>query len=565
MMLTKLSWQRTVGLIVSLAAVTVIGVSAVRESARAAEPLEGAAVTSADVRVLVAAAKSCPTLTPSRLAGQVMVASGFTDRPVEAMAAVGATGVAALSSAVWNKWTPWPGASPGDRAAGITALAHHMCQMIGQIRSVKLAGDPWSLALAAHYAGMEKVVGAGAVPASARDYVDTVNRYAAWYALQPQFGGTGDRTEADPPTAPAVDTPAAVVPDSYVAPIVAAGKVCPDMPPSRIAAQIMAASGFDAQRLGPTGEQGVAQFLPQVWVSYVAPSSDATPWDPTAAVAALGATMCTLIGRATAAGETAPAAFLSALAVFTRGEEATDASVSNLAALIRRYQDVYARDTRLGAAPAPATSATPAPPPSRTAATRPPDKAPATRAPTGKSTKAPARDDQPAILTASADGSGRPYGPYFLYNSATKLCADLPGYAAGPRDGPVLQAPCARTTADNQEWSFVPRSTDDSGHQLYWIRNIDDNFCIDPPGLGPVGASTPLDETGCFDQDNQYFRLEPTFRAHGRQYYWLRDVASNLCLDVPGYGTGGVNAQLQVSFCSQHDDQDWALIEKSSW
>jgi hypothetical protein len=68
--------------------------------------------------------------------------------------------------------------------------------------------------------------------------------------------------------------------------------------------------------------------------------------------------------------------------------------------------------------------------------------------------------------------------------------------------------------------------------------------------------------TVCLDQDNQYFRLEPTITSGGWQYYWLRNTATNLCLDVPGTGTGGLTSQLEISPCAANDDHDWAFVKK---
>jgi hypothetical protein len=63
----------------------------------------------------------------------------------------------------------------------------------------------------------------------------------------------------------------------------------------------MAASGFQADVLGPTGAQGAAQFLPQIWAQY-APSPSASPWDPGAAVPALSTAMCDLVAQLTSLG-----------------------------------------------------------------------------------------------------------------------------------------------------------------------------------------------------------------------------------------------------------------------
>jgi hypothetical protein len=406
---------------------------------------------------------------------------------------------------------------------------------------------------------MEAVVVAGGIPPGAADYVDTVERYANWYALQPAFGGSGQASPAAGEEPVVTDAPVVRVPDGYVDEVVAAGRRCPEMPATRIAAQIMVTSGFDPQRLGATGEQGIAQFLPQIWVSYVPPAANRTPWDPSAAIPALATTMCALIKRA------GPAGYPGALAVFTRGS--ADVPATALAGIVTRDQAEYAKDTRL--APAGAGRPSPsAPAPSQPSAGPPPSGQAQAKPPSGTKKPAPGKTaggSRPAVMAADADGSGRSYGPYFIYNFATKQCVDLPGYGAGTRDGPVNQFPCAKTGTDNQEFAFVPRAVDDDGYQLYWIRNVDDGWCVDPPGLSTVASSTSLDETGCYDADNQYFRLEPRFTSGGRQFYWLRNTVADMCVDVPGKGDGGNDARLALVPCLANDDHEWALVLKSEW
>lgn len=530
-------WRRPVVLrvVLAIALLTGAGGFAALQAARAAEPLEGNQLSAQDVRILVSAASSCAALTPARLAGQIMVASNFGNQPVAEMRGNGATGVAALTPEQWQKNVPWPGAVPNDREAAITALAHLMCRLVGQSRAVKIAEDPWRVALAAYRLGMDQVITAGGIPDGAKDYADTVERYANWYAVQPALGGA--------PAAPASlaaypsGGPVVRVPDPYVKAVVAAGKICTGMPATRIAAQIMVTSGFDPGRLGPAGEQGIAQFLPKVWAANVKSPASKSPWDPAVAIPALVRTMCKLIKQA---GGQYPAA----LAAFTRGEPTAPAGT--LAEAVAKAEGEYAKDTRLRPprTPAPTGSATPKP-----------DKT--------KASAKPTRDNQPAIK--AADSAGRAYGPYFILNLATKMCFDLPGYGPGTRDGPVNQAPCNKTGDDNEEWTFEPRAVDGKGYQLYWIRNADDGFCLDPPGNSTVSSGTELGETGCYDQDNQYFRLEPKKTSGGFKYYWLRNTVADMCVDVPGVGSGGADARLALVPCQSNDDHEWALVEKSEW
>lgn len=534
------SLSRPVFLGSALALIVLLGAGAfvARQAANAAEPLEGGKASAADVRILVSAAASCPSLTPARLAGQVMAASAFGATPVEGMRDGGATGVAALTPQEFQQYVPWEGAKPTDRDAAITALAHLTCSLTGQARTLNLDEDPWRLALAAKRIGLDGVITAGGL-GTAQEHVNTVERYATWYALQPEFGGAA----ASPRPGPGYATAGAIlpIPEAYVTSIVAAGKYCAEVPPALVAAQVMAVSGFDAGKLGPAGEQGIAQFLPQVWSDNVK-SLTRSPWQPAVAIQFLGRTMCKLVKES--GGQYAPA-----LAAFTRGS--VTAEVTALAEAIDKAQAEYAKDTRMQLAPAktPATGANSgAPKPSKSA--KP--------APTQKE-----RTNQPAIMAADAKEGN--YGPYFILNLATKMCVDVGGFGATEVDGPVNQFTCAKTTDDNQEWAFVPRAVDPDGYQQYWIRNFDSGYCIDPPGRAGVESGTELSETNCIDEDNQYFRLEQRKVSGGFAYYWLRNTSSNMCIDVPGNGDAGVNARLALVPCLADDDHDWALVEKSEW
>ncbi len=133
------------------------------------------------VPVFVEAAKSCPTLTAPRLAGQAMAASGLD--PSVPM------GIAGLSDAVWQTWAPWQGALRSDPQASILGVAHLTCDLVGHLRIAAVPGDPWRLAVAAAQSSVQEVADAGGVPTALTSYVDRVEAYATGYAGQPEFGG----------------------------------------------------------------------------------------------------------------------------------------------------------------------------------------------------------------------------------------------------------------------------------------------------------------------------------------------------------------------------------------
>jgi hypothetical protein len=189
------------------AAVAVVGVVVAGLSLPGEDSNQAVPVSAADLAVIVSAAQSCPAVTAPRLAGQLMAASAL--KPSASSSAVpGGAGIAGLSDAVWKKWAPAAQANRGSTADNIVALAHDMCDLTGQARAARIAGDAWRAALGAFHSGMAAVIAAGGVPADARDYVDTVSRYAAWYARRPEFSGTRSAPTATPHGSPSGGNPA---------------------------------------------------------------------------------------------------------------------------------------------------------------------------------------------------------------------------------------------------------------------------------------------------------------------------------------------------------------------
>ncbi|WP_432990749.1 RICIN domain-containing protein [Dactylosporangium sp. CA-233914] len=259
----------------------------------------GRPVDEVTAQTISLAALSCPALSGSRLAAQLMANSGLD--PDAANPDGG--GIASMPPAVFRSWVPWPQAEARDATAGIYALAHYMCDLVGQIRLTGIAGDRWQAALAAYHSGTAAVKAAAGVPADAKSYVDLVTGYAAWYADLAVFGGTSapsgpspSTTEVPnasvPPGRTVSDSPVAV-PVLYAAAVRSAGSVCAQITPARVAAQLMASSGFDPNRRSADGAMGIAQFRVELWSRYAPKTS--SPWDPAAAISMLGTVMCDLV------------------------------------------------------------------------------------------------------------------------------------------------------------------------------------------------------------------------------------------------------------------------------
>lgn len=447
--------RRAAGVIVLLALVALGGVvaSSSWRSAAADAPLPGTPVPADQVQAIAQAALSCPALTATRLAGQLMANSGFDP---DARTDAGGSGVAGLSDALWQRWAPWPNAQRQDPAASVTALAHHMCDLVGQIRHADIGGDRWELALAAHHAGFAAVQAAGSVPDDAVRYVTTVNRYTAWYAQQAAFA-TGSPSPSQPTqVAPTTGSAPRDVPDKYVDLVVIAGRVCPAVGPAQIAAQLMAASGFNPNLLGSDGRQGIAQFLPAVWNRYA--TAGQSPWDPAAAIPTLGRAMCSLTTEL--AGLTAdpyPVALAAyqwgPTSIAQPGGAAGTPSVKEYADRVVAYAAYYAQDPRLSghrgttrspsARPAPPVLA--APPPHRGSTGGAPRSNPATRG--GTTTRAATRAPTRAPTSRSTTAAAQP--TYEIYGYAGK-CVQAPSVADGQQ---LVISTC--TGSSRQKWQFV--------------------------------------------------------------------------------------------------------------
>jgi hypothetical protein len=375
-------WVAAAVLLALVGAVGLVASSGFGSATAGQAQLAGRPVPAGEARIIAAAALSCPALTPAKLAGQLMAGSGFD---ANAKSSTGGVGLAGLTDADWDKWKPQSDAQRNDRAANINALAHLTCDLVGQVRQAGIGGDPWRLALGAYLSGIEAVRKAKDVPGPARGYVQTVVAHAAWYANEGGGGASPSVTPAPIGVVPSRGTAPKPVPDDYRQAVLAAGQLCPAVSPARIAAQLMASSGFDPNLLGAHGGQGIAQFTPETWARYTPFAASASPWDPSAAIPALGRTMCMLVGEMSGLSKDP---YQAALVAFRLGPEAVrqagglpDAlDLRDYSGMVSAYESYYGSDPRLGGKPAAtanrpssgtATTATAPPPTSLTTAAPP--------------------------------------------------------------------------------------------------------------------------------------------------------------------------------------------------
>ena len=480
--------------------------------ANADEAIEGQEVDPVNAQTIMVAALACPMLTGPRLAATMMANTGMD------LDANG--GAAGLSESDFIHWTPWPGASLSDPSANIYALAHYLCDLGGRARVAGSTGDPWEAALTALHASLPPSPQPATPSASARQYVKTVNRYAVWYARQPEFMSSADSSHLASPDALAVPT-------GTVDAIVAAGRVCPEISPAMVAAQLAASSGFDANLRAPTQAMGIAQFLPDMWMDH-APSVSSSPWDASTAIAVLGRTMCDLTHQFTDINK--DNAYAMALAAFRIGATPVRQAggvppipmVQRFITRVRTDIALYAKDSRLGGAGPPSPSAgAPTPTPS----VRPSPSPTPTRRPSGSPTPTP---PQP---TATTGGNAGPTGPI---TGLDGLCIDIP--SVNNADGTQLQVwGCDNTVA--QQWTVAP---DGSIHGMGKCMGI---------GAGTIN-NTKVQVSTCNGGTGQQW----TARSDGS----LLNVASGKCLDVysVNFGWGSL---LAIWTCNHQSNQTWKL------
>ncbi|GAB7042497.1 MULTISPECIES: ricin-type beta-trefoil lectin domain protein [Catenuloplanes] len=468
------------------------------------DELTGRSVTDEQFSAIASAARSCPMLTPARMAGQLMAESGLNAS--ETNTASGGRGLAGLDDEDWKNWAPWPDAKRDDTSAAVLALAHQMCDLSGQIRVAGVQGDEWRLSLAAFRSGLPEVTKAKGVPGAADEYVDRSTAYAAYYATLPQFGGTDARPN---PNASAAEVKP--LPEEYVAPVKAAGSVCGEIPPATVAAVLMASSEFNSNKLGTTGEQGVAQFRGDVWARYG--PEGASAWDPVKSIPAVGAALCGLITELNGL-EGDPS--MLALAAYRNGPEtvrqavgAPDGETQAFIETVLAYADYYAMDSRIAVAPKPSAtpSASKSPKPGTTGGT------------------------SPQRTPAPAPSSEKPKPP-----EGTQFVQVKGGHCLAPGDPATIQ-PCDPMAA-KQRWQIGADGT---------IRSKTTGQCLDVVD-GKTDNVTPVRTWKCNGSDAQRWRIE-----NSTVYTALAD---NMCLDVD-VDAPAPGARVVIWFCVNHDKQSW--------
>ncbi|QMU77991.1 ricin-type beta-trefoil lectin domain protein [Streptacidiphilus sp. PB12-B1b] len=192
--------------------------------------------------------------------------------------------------------------------------------------------------------------------------------------------------------------------------------------------------------------------------------------------------------------------------------------------------------------PLPDPTLTPAPAPAATAPAAPTPSAPAASAPPAATPAGGGSSGGQASTAPAAPQANRPPVHFTLMNNWTYQCADLPYYSAPTLNDPVTQYRCGYGSSDNQMWYLQQQGTAADGEPLYWIRNaLGSNLCLDLPGYGTVSAGANVSTFTCTtpaSNDNQLWEIPLVDSSgSGGLGVLIRNYKSGLCLDVSGWAS----------------------------
>ena len=496
------------------------------------EKLAGEPVPDGDVPALVAAALSCPALNPPRLAAQIMATSGYSD--------AGTNGnIAGMDPKTWSKWRPTSTAKASDHDAAITAVGHRTCEVVGLLRSNGLKDrDLWPAAMAAEKVGIDAVIKEKGIPSAAEKHVDKVSAYARWYADQPAFNVAAKKYTNMRALATGTEVP---VPADLVPLVQKAGTICPAITPARIAAQLRAASNFNANLRSDNGAQGIAQFSSAMWEKY-AMRKKSSVWEPKDAIPALGVAMCDLNRELSALNGND--SYVLALGAFQWGPKVIRqaaglprTTVPQLADSVLKCLGQYEKDERLKASTGKATSK-----PQPSSSTPVPSSSSAAPATPGKTPEKTTTSTAPTKQNGTT-GLYKSGGSYKLYNGWSDSVLDIPGNETAPADG-------TKTAL----WKFLPNAGD-----MWWrLDKVDDKYLTITNEFNQAALTV-----ASMDNDAKVVVAKKKSGAKDQQWM-LRDVGNGQ-VAIINRASGKAIDLLGDDYGAPFSDGTWNGFEVSQW
>lgn len=143
-------------------------------------------------------------------------------------------------------------------------------------------------------------------------------------------------------------------------------------------------------------------------------------------------------------------------------------------------------------------------------------------------------------------------GNYYLFNDWTGQCADLPGTGAEASGTAVWQDTCLYNgSSDNQEWGLLTTRTV-NGINLFEVVNVKSQLCLDLPGYGSDPAGSPVSLYKCntnqADDNQEWYAAsfdgtlgDVLLINYASSANNPNDLAADECLDVTGWASNGTD------------------------
>jgi hypothetical protein len=133
---------------------------------------------------------------------------------------------------------------------------------------------------------------------------------------------------------------------------------------------------------------------------------------------------------------------------------------------------------------------------------------------------------------------------YAIIAKHSGLCLDVVNWGKDNGVG-VIQYSCHYGA--NQLWQFVP-----AGDNYFYIKNVNSGKCLDVPNRSSGGVN--IDQWECVGGENQKWQLIP----QGNNYFIIKAKHSDKCLDVRNASTQPGGNVMQWD-CHGGDNQVWQI------
>ncbi|MFI5842427.1 protein kinase [Catenuloplanes sp. NPDC051500] len=147
--------------------------------------------------------------------------------------------------------------------------------------------------------------------------------------------------------------------------------------------------------------------------------------------------------------------------------------------------------------------------------------------------------------------------------SASTPAARPPSSAAKPSSAPPKPTPPAGRK--NQPAIKAADRNGAAAYGPYFVQNLHTGRCIDVPGTGAGAVNQQVKQDVCLtaaDDNQEYLFIPHGADAAGNQLYWIRNTADDLCLDVPGAGAVPTATRVTEMNCIEQDNQDYTLVPR---